>query len=91
VLDIPKSDGKTYTLVLKDELLPLRDDGREQSTVSWGADFTPAKAEREGEGTGETVQLKWADFKATYRGKEKDDTGRLKMESVKRASVMCRK
>jgi len=29
VLDIAKPDGKTHTLALKDEVLPLRGDGRE--------------------------------------------------------------
>jgi hypothetical protein len=89
VLDISKSDGKIYTLVLEDEILPLRADGREQSTVSWEADVNP-KAE------GETVLVKWGDFEATYPGMEKDDVGELKKGELKKGelkkvSVMCRR
>lgn len=40
VLDIPKSDGKKYTLVLKDTVLEKRPDGRETSSVNWEHDFT---------------------------------------------------
>jgi hypothetical protein len=56
VLDIAKEDGRTYTLVLKDEVLPLRGDGREQSSVSWETEFTPGKGG--GEGEWENVLLK---------------------------------
>jgi hypothetical protein len=35
LLDLGKSDGQKYTLVIKDELLGLDEGGRERSTVSW--------------------------------------------------------
>lgn len=38
-LNIGKHDGKKYTLTLKDEILPLMPDGREQSTISYEYDF----------------------------------------------------
>jgi len=35
-----KTKTKTYTFILKDEIPPQRDDGREMSGVSWEAEFT---------------------------------------------------
>jgi hypothetical protein len=34
-LDLEKTDGKKYTFVIKDEILPLDERGREQSTISY--------------------------------------------------------
>jgi hypothetical protein len=34
-IDLGKTDGKKYTFVIKDEVLPLDERGREQSTVSY--------------------------------------------------------
>jgi hypothetical protein len=85
-LNIEKSDGKKYTLALKDELLPKRSDGREQSTVSWEYDF---KLEG-GNGKGK-VFVKWEDLKATYRGREKKDAKPLDLKSVRRLSLMMRR
>jgi hypothetical protein len=34
-LSLGKSDGKKYTFVIKDEVLPVDEGGRETSTVSW--------------------------------------------------------
>jgi hypothetical protein len=34
-LSLGKTDGKKYTFVIKDEVLPLDAGGREQSTISW--------------------------------------------------------
>ncbi|KAK0629102.1 complex I intermediate-associated protein 30-domain-containing protein [Bombardia bombarda] len=81
-LDIPESDGKKYTLVLKDTVLSKRPDGREQSTVSWEHDF-------HGD-SGRQVVLRFADFKPTYRGKPKDDAEPLDWSAVKRVSIMIR-
>lgn len=39
-LDHERSDGKMYTLILKDEAPPpQRPDGRQSSTLSWEYDF----------------------------------------------------
>lgn len=78
-----KGDGKRYTLTLKDELLPRRSDGREQSTVSWEYDFE-ASDEQE-------VFVAWKDLKATYRGREKKDAEPLKLDDVRRISLMMRR
>ncbi|KAI1343024.1 CIA30 family protein-like protein [Xylariaceae sp. FL0016] len=80
-LGVGKSDGKRYTLILKDEVLPKRPDGREQSTVSWEYDFTAQET---------TLDIAWADFKPTYRGKPKPDAQPLKLSNIKRVSIMMR-
>lgn len=84
LLDIVKSDGKKYTLTLKDELLPPSSNGREQSTISWEYDFKPKTG-------GEKVFAKWDDFNATYRGREKPDAKPLDLKNVKRLSLMMRR
>ncbi|KAI9924230.1 hypothetical protein ASPWEDRAFT_588663 [Aspergillus wentii DTO 134E9] len=81
-LDVDRADGKVYTITLKDEILPKRPDGREQSTLSWEYDFPAEKKER--------VSIKWADFKATYRGKEKKVKTPLNLTNIKRVSIMMR-
>jgi hypothetical protein len=83
-LDTVKSDGKKYTLILKDELLPKSPNGREQSTVSWEYDF-------KGDQNGAKVFVHWNDFKATYRGREKKDAKPLDLKHVKRISLMMRR
>ncbi|KID77916.1 uncharacterized protein G6M90_00g036820 [Metarhizium brunneum] len=77
-----EADGKKYALTLKNEILPRRDDGREQSTVSWEAEFV---AKKPGD-----VKLRWADFKPTYRGREKNDAGELDLGDIKRVGLMMR-
>ncbi|KAI0870288.1 NADH:ubiquinone oxidoreductase intermediate-associated protein 30 [Hypoxylon argillaceum] len=80
-LGIKTGDGKKYTLTVKDEILPKRPDGREQSTVSWEFDFA-------GEGT--ELDIPWRDLKPTYRGKPKLDAKPLDLTSIKRISIMMR-
>ncbi|PMD22892.1 NADH:ubiquinone oxidoreductase complex I intermediate-associated protein 30 [Hyaloscypha hepaticicola] len=82
-LDIKQSDGKKYTLILKDELLPKSPNGREQSTVSWEYDF-------KGDNEGGKVFVHWNEFKPTYRGREKEDAKPLDLKHVKRLSLMMR-
>ncbi|KAH7414507.1 complex I intermediate-associated protein 30-domain-containing protein [Phaeosphaeria sp. MPI-PUGE-AT-0046c] len=82
-LSLGKTDGKKYTFVIKDELLPLDPEtGREQSTISWEYDFTDTGAEG--------LYVPWRALKPTYRGKEKKDAGKLKTDNVKRFSIMSR-
>jgi hypothetical protein len=83
-LDIKKSDGKKYTLILKDELLPKSPNGREQSTVSWEYDF-------KGDNDGGKVFVHWNELKPTYRGREKEDAKPLDLKHVKRLSLMMRR
>ncbi|KAI0184836.1 complex I intermediate-associated protein 30-domain-containing protein [Xylaria flabelliformis] len=80
-LAIGKGDGKKYTLIVKDEILPKRPDGREQSTVSWEYDFL---------GTGTELDIPWQDLTPTYRGKPKLDAKPLDLGNIKRISIMMR-
>lgn len=81
-----EGDGKTYTLILKDEPLPgKREDGREKAGVSWEVDMEA------GEEGGRFFWVPWSGFKATYRGKEKGDAGELKIGRVCRVGVMMRR
>lgn len=81
-MEVGKDNGKRYTFVLKDEILPLMDDGREQSTISYEYDFSAAG--------NYSVFVPWSELKPTYRGKEKDDAPPLNAKSVKRWSFMMR-
>ncbi|GFF26005.1 uncharacterized protein C9E9.15 [Aspergillus lentulus] len=80
-LDIAGSDGKVYTIVLKDRLLPNRPDGREQSTISWEYEFRTAERA--------IVRVRWGDLRATYRGREVNAEP-LDLRNVKRISIMVR-
>jgi hypothetical protein len=65
-------------------VLPRRGDGREQSSVSWEVDFRPGD-------DGGIVWLPWEEFRATYRGREKNDAEPLRTAHVKRISLMMRR
>jgi hypothetical protein len=58
-------------------------DGREQSTISFEYDFD-SKSEF-------GVFVPWHAMKATYRGREQNDTKPLNTENVKRFSIMIRR
>ncbi|KAI0395517.1 NADH:ubiquinone oxidoreductase intermediate-associated protein 30 [Xylariaceae sp. FL0594] len=81
-LAISRGDGKRYTFIVKDQVLPKRPDGREQSTVSWEYDFTGNKEL--------DLLVPWKDLKPTYRGKPKPDAEPLDRTSIKRVSIMMR-
>lgn len=83
ILDIEKCDDKQYTLTIKDELLPKRSDGRDQSTISWEYDF---KAEGE-----KVIYVPWKKLNPTYRGREKKDTKPLNLSNIKRISLLMRR
>ncbi|KAL4869543.1 hypothetical protein BDV12DRAFT_167579, partial [Aspergillus spectabilis] len=84
-LHITVSDGKQYTLIMKDEILPERPDGRERSSLSWEAHFRvdATRGER-------VVRIRWDDLKSTYRGKKVDAEKPLNLKSIKRLSIMMR-
>lgn len=81
-LKIENGDGKKYTVIIKDEILAQRPDGREQSTVSWEYDFPGTRSE---------LHIRWLDLKPTYRGKPKPDAKPLDLTSIKRISIMMRR
>lgn len=93
---VGKGDGKMYTLILKDEApAEKREDGREKAGVNWEVEFEAAGKGGEGKGVeeceGARVWVPWADFTATYRGKERDDAGELKTGQVMRVGLMMRR
>ncbi|KAJ5918242.1 hypothetical protein N7454_010617 [Penicillium verhagenii] len=81
VLDPRHADDKLYTLTLKDEIRPRRPDGREQSSVSWEFDFRATRTR---------IFVPWAEFRPTYRGRDKKDAGELDLGNVKRFGIMVR-
>lgn len=89
MLDVARADGKKYTITLKDEILPKRPDGREQSTVSWEYDVVVEAGERVG--ASEKVVIPFKDFEPTYRGRPKPDAVPLDLGNVKRVSFMMRR
>jgi hypothetical protein len=86
VLNVGKADGRRYSFILKDDLLPRSSNGREQSTVSWEYDFTSSKSGEEAE-----ILIKWEDLKPTYRGREEKDAKPLDLKNIKRFSIMMRR
>ncbi|KAL1607881.1 hypothetical protein SLS60_002819 [Paraconiothyrium brasiliense] len=90
ILDLGKSDGKRYTFILKDELLPRNpDNGREQATISWEYDFTVSEDAAQAESS--FVYIPWKELKPTYRGKEKETAKKFDTKNVKRFSIMMRR
>lgn len=96
VLDVARANDRKYTLTLKDEVLPRRPDGRDQSTVSWEYDFVVGDgkggtAAGGGSTAGSTrLVIPFEEFKPTYRGKPKPDAEPLDLKNVKRVSFMMR-
>lgn len=88
-LNLGKSDGKRYCLILKDDVLPKRPNGLERSSVNWEYEFSlPASKGREGN----TVIIRWNDFEPTYRGKPLEDFERgLDVGKIQRISFMMRR
>ena len=90
LLDLGKSDGKRYTFILKDELLPRNpENGREQATISWEYDFKLEKDAARAESS--FVWIPWKELKPTYRGKEKKGAKKLDTKNVRRFSLMMRR
>lgn len=85
VLDVYRSDRKKYTFILKDTVLPKREDGREQSTVSWEYEFECPSPE----GSGRIV-MHFDRFVPTYRGKPVPNAEPLNLKSIKRFGIMTR-
>ncbi|KAK5120529.1 hypothetical protein LTR85_006184 [Meristemomyces frigidus] len=90
-LHIAKGDKKRYTFILKDELLsPNPENGREQATISYEADFGLPPQTQPGETHDRSVFIPWKSFNPTYRGKLKKDADPLDTTQIKRISIMMR-
>jgi len=94
---VGKGDGKVYTLILKDEPpAEKREDGREKAGVNWEVEFEAGRHGGEGKDEGKDdggvrIWMPWGDFKATYRGKEKDDAGKIMTGEIRRLGLMMRR
>ena len=88
----PRKLEKRYTFTIKDEiLLPDPDTGHEQSTVSYEYDFTvPLRGNCE-DSDDTLIFIPWNAFNATFRGREKKDAPALRLDSVRRFSLMMRR
>jgi hypothetical protein len=90
LLNLGKSDGKRYTFILKDELLPRNSgNGREQATISWEYDFVVSEDAAQAESS--FVYVPWKELKPTYRGKDKKGVKDFDTKNVKRFSIMMRR
>ncbi len=87
-----KAPVSVYCLQLKMTVPEDRPDGRRESAVTYEWDFDAYTA-------GETnprdpgvlhAQADWSEFKATYRGRPKDDAEPLDLAKVKEWSIMAR-
>nr|POE90270.1 uncharacterized protein c9e9.15 [Quercus suber] len=81
---------KRYTFILKDELLPPSENGREQAVISWEVDFELPPQTEPGDAKDKFVFVPWKAFNPTYRGKPKKDAKPLDLKSIKRVSIMMR-
>ena len=90
-IEVVKGDGKTYTLIVKDEVPEeKREDGREKSSTNWEYDFKAGGSESQAD-VNMKVWVPWSNFNATYRGREKKDAAPLKTRDIKRFSLMMRR
>ncbi|KAK3634517.1 hypothetical protein LTR56_015245 [Elasticomyces elasticus] len=77
-LHVKKGDKKRYTFILKDKLLsPNPENGREQATISYEADFDLLPQTIPGNTHDRTVIIPFASLNATYRGKLQKDAPAL--------------
>ncbi|KAH8598936.1 complex I intermediate-associated protein 30-domain-containing protein [Bisporella sp. PMI_857] len=83
-IKIEKVDRKRYTFILKNEILPMSHNGREQSTTSWEYDFQLKDSNIR------AVSIDWKDFKPTYRGKQLKDARPLDLKNIRRISLIIR-
>lgn len=93
-IDPSHSDNHVYTLILKDHLLPPnRDNGREQSTMSWEFDFSTADSVPAGDDdtTYRSLFIPWGRFRPTYRGKSYRSSKPLDVSDIRRVSIMIRR
>ncbi|GAA5947821.1 hypothetical protein JCM3765_001099 [Sporobolomyces pararoseus] len=92
------SNPTRFVLILKNTKPPTRPDGRRESVVSYEFEFDVeelAKKTVEGYSDEEKrtvveVEAEWKDFKATYRGRPKQDAPELDPSDIYELSFMCR-
>ncbi|KAK7424488.1 hypothetical protein QQX98_000453 [Neonectria punicea] len=92
LVEIPYTDGKKYTINLKDTVLPPTESGAEQATISWEFDFQlPVTETKQRKGAIDRVVINFADLVPTFRGRVQNDTAPLDLANIKRVSIMIRR
>lgn len=91
-MEVGKADGMLYTLIVKDDDKDdvqqgekKRDDGREKASVSWEVDFRV-----EDENGNGSLRFPWKDFRAFYRGREREGAGEVDTRKIRRFGLMAR-
>ena len=96
-LVVGKGDGKAYTFIVRDEVQRgKRKDGRDKAGISWEVEFAAPGDGEDQKGSeegmrGEVIWVPWTALKATYRGKEIDKPGKLKVDRIRRLGIMMRR
>lgn len=90
VLEVPYTDGKTYTINVKDTVLPPVN-GVEQATVSWEHDFQLPARNATAADDYDKVIVKFEDLIPTFRGRVQNDTEPLNLADIKRFNIMIRR
>ncbi|KAK0861185.1 hypothetical protein LTR87_017041 [Friedmanniomyces endolithicus] len=86
-----RANTKLRTVILKDKLLPPDpENGREQATISYEADFELPSQTIPGDTHHRTVIIPFASLNPTYRGKLKKDAPDLDTKNIKQISLMMR-
>ncbi|KAK1074630.1 hypothetical protein LTR12_011961 [Friedmanniomyces endolithicus] len=86
-----RSNTTLPTVILKDKLLPPDpENGREQATISYEADFELPSQTIPGDTHNRTVIIPFASLNATYRGKLQKDAPDLDTKNIKQISLMMR-
>lgn len=87
---LPYADGKTYTVNVKDTVLPPVD-GVEQATVSWEHDFSLPARDATAADDYDQVVVRFEDLVPTFRGRVQNDTAPLNLTDIKRFNIMIRR
>lgn len=90
VVEVPYTDGKTYTINVKDTVLPAVN-GVEQATVSWEHDFRLPARDATAAGDYDQVVVMFEDLVPTFRGRVQNDTEPLNLTGIKRFNIMIRR
>ncbi|KAI7788540.1 cia30 family protein [Diaporthe eres] len=89
VVEVPYTDGKTYTINVKDTVLPAVN-GVEQATVSWEHDFRLPARDATAADDYDQVVVMFEDLVPTFRGRVQNDTEPLNLAGIKRFNIMIR-
>lgn len=91
LVEIPYSDGKIYTINIRDSNVETKD-GKDQPSVNWAYDFQlPATKIAKGEIELHQVVVYFKDLVPTVRGTVQEDAKPLDLSHIVGASIMIRR